>query len=480
MKVQGLLMVAGLAATFAAPASAAEPVSRDEVRSIVAEMMADAESRSTLQGGGTAGYDKGFFLASSDNKFRLNISGYTQFRYTANFQDQNNTAGGADTFSNGFNVRRAVLDFSGNAGSEDLTYRVRILQNGDGASGNGDFNIEDAWAAYGLGGGWKVRAGQFRTMFWKENNNADINTMATDRSIVDSAFGQDFSQGVGVIFNSDQIDFNLDFTDGIGSARNRLFSADRSSTTTFNTTNGAGAFTSVTTSEAADWAVSGRAEYTFAGDKNQLKDYTSAQDEKFAGNVGIGGFFQQSANNGTANVTPPTNTQIVNNLTGFTIDAQVEGNGFGAFVGGVGTIRDFRSAGNDVGTLNDYGFLAQVNFRVLPKTDIFARYELLGIDNDHGAPLGGSVTATESQKYYQFITAGVTQYIVGTHTKLTVDAVFALNRTASDANTQRLDGTGNVIGNPGLNQGPSGNTIGLFGSNRGIEVALRAQLQVAF
>ena len=114
--VIGLLLVAGLAA----PAISAEPVSRDEVRAMVAEMMSDAETRSTLlQGGATSGYDRNFFLASADNKYRLNISGFTQIRYTANYSDSVDEGTGND-YRGGFNLRRTVVGFNGNAGSENL------------------------------------------------------------------------------------------------------------------------------------------------------------------------------------------------------------------------------------------------------------------------------------------------------------------------------------------------------------------------
>jgi len=470
MKVQGLLMVCGLAAAVVAPAFAAEPVSRDEVRAIVSEMMADAESRSTLQGGGTAGYDKGFFLASSDNKFRLNVSGYTQFRYTANYQDKNNTAAGSDGFSHGFGVRRGVIAFTGNAGSEDINYKVRINSN-NGA----DVILEDAWASFGMGGGWKLRAGQYRSAFFKEANNADQFSMATERSIVHSAFGQSYGQGLGLVFNSDQFDFMVDFSDGIGAGNtNRSFLGDRTGTTTFNTDlnpGGVQTFGAVTTSAAADYSVVARGEFTFAGDKKNLQDYTSKQDEKFAGNVGFSGLFEGSANNG--NATLGTNNDVSSQLMGATIDAQVEGNGFGAFVAVVGTSRNFSSADAafaSAKTLTDFGLVAQANYRFLPNSEFFGRYEMLMLDKDHGGAAGAAT------KKYQFVTAGFTQYIVGNTTKFTVDAVTGLNRTASDANQTRLDGVGNIIGGTGL----GANTLGLTGTNRGIEVALRAQLQVSF
>jgi len=89
-----LFLLAGAALSMGASAALADntSVSRDEVRAIVSEMMQDAETRSSLlQGGVTGGHDGKFFLASSNGDFRLNVGGFTQFRYFANFRDDNST-----------------------------------------------------------------------------------------------------------------------------------------------------------------------------------------------------------------------------------------------------------------------------------------------------------------------------------------------------------------------------------------------------
>ncbi|TVQ55126.1 MAG: hypothetical protein EA377_04050, partial [Phycisphaerales bacterium] len=53
----------------------------NEVRALVHDVLADADTRASLmQSGMTAGHDGRFFLASSDGNFRMNISGRTQLR----------------------------------------------------------------------------------------------------------------------------------------------------------------------------------------------------------------------------------------------------------------------------------------------------------------------------------------------------------------------------------------------------------------
>jgi len=72
-------------------------LSADETRALVAEMLADAETRSSLlQNSATAGHDGKFFLASPDGNFRLNIGGQIQFRYNTVFLDDDTRTAGDD------------------------------------------------------------------------------------------------------------------------------------------------------------------------------------------------------------------------------------------------------------------------------------------------------------------------------------------------------------------------------------------------
>ena len=56
-----------------------------EIRGIVQDVLADADSRTSFQDSGAmAGWNKGFFLASPDGNFKLKISGQVQVRYILN------------------------------------------------------------------------------------------------------------------------------------------------------------------------------------------------------------------------------------------------------------------------------------------------------------------------------------------------------------------------------------------------------------
>ena len=79
----------------------------DQVRDLVHDVLADADTRSSLQGSGvTAGYDGGAFLQSADGNWKLKINGQVQARWLYNRAD------GQDS-EHGFEQRRTKAIFSG-------------------------------------------------------------------------------------------------------------------------------------------------------------------------------------------------------------------------------------------------------------------------------------------------------------------------------------------------------------------------------
>ncbi|MEM9081968.1 MAG: hypothetical protein AAGB34_00110, partial [Planctomycetota bacterium] len=98
---------------------------RDEVRAIVAEMMADAETRSSLlANGGGAGWDDGFYIKSEDGNFKLKVGGWAQFRYVANFRDTALAGTSGDDTEHGFNATRTRINFKGHVIDPSLFYKL--------------------------------------------------------------------------------------------------------------------------------------------------------------------------------------------------------------------------------------------------------------------------------------------------------------------------------------------------------------------
>ncbi len=490
---KGLFLLAGAAVSLNSVALANAPVSKDEVRAIVAEMLADAETRSSLQGSGaTAGYDKKFFIGSANGDFRMNFSGYGQFRYTLNFRDSSNEdetgsgddryAGGyptaGDEFNPGFSVRRAALQFDGNVINPDLMYQVRISYDTRLEStstvevdSGGDFagtststsvdsrlQFDDIFFTYRLGNGWYVKWGQFKAPFLKEELNSENYTMSADRGMVNLYFTQDRSQGVALGYKNDNWWLEGMISDGIRTS-NTPFGD------TFNNTN--------------DIALTGRVEYLFAGTREQLKDYTSKQDENLAAYIG-GAIHWQHQNNDPSKTAfnRPIGQPANRSILGFTVDGQVEGSGLSLYVAGVfGYTRarnvqidadlDGVADGTNSENFGDFGVTVQGAWRFWEDTEFFTRWDGLFLDDDRNL---------FDRDQFNFITFGFNHYYSGHAMKITLDCVLATNHTVGLTNSPNSAwfGNSNVIN---LN---SSDATGLLGTARGVEAAVRLQAQVMF
>ena len=119
-QTKSLVLLAGAALSLSATAAFAQ--NNDQVRSVVAEALADAETRSSLLSAGDAGHDGRFFI--SGDGYRLNVYGLLQTRYIADFRDDQNTGFNNDETEQGFQVRRAKLGFSGDV-NKDWFFNVR-------------------------------------------------------------------------------------------------------------------------------------------------------------------------------------------------------------------------------------------------------------------------------------------------------------------------------------------------------------------
>ena len=96
----------------------------DEIRSLVHDVLADADTRASLQGSGaTAGYNDGFTIGSADGNWSMKINGLLQTRW---YSDTVSVDTGAvpDVDNDGFETSRALLNFSGTIAG-DYSYNVR-------------------------------------------------------------------------------------------------------------------------------------------------------------------------------------------------------------------------------------------------------------------------------------------------------------------------------------------------------------------
>ena len=166
----------------------------EATRQLVHEVLADADTRASLQGDGSP--------------VTVNVHGFLQTRYSYN-------GGGGLESNRGFSIPRARLILSG-----DL-YNWEYKVSGQWSDATNNFDLKDAYAQGGLFGG-TLRVGQFKAPFMREVLVSQEDTLMTDRSIVSNQFGQGRSQGVQWSKDFGMLDFAAAYTDG------------------FNTDNGAG------------------------------------------------------------------------------------------------------------------------------------------------------------------------------------------------------------------------------------------------
>lgn len=413
------LLVAG-AACVLTPAVATAGTSADEVRSIVAEMMADAQTRSSLlQSGGSAGYDGGFMIAGAGGDYALKIKALLQTRYTAFIQDdQDNPA--FDDFQGGFSQPRARLAFTGNAVSEKLVYKIQ----GEFGSvlNGGTFNLLDAYVGYNFDNGWGLYGGQVRLpVLWEDVISQGGGQLAVDASITNEVFNPGYSQAAWLHYSDEAWRGWFAFSDGAGSAN-----------TDFN-------------ASPADYALTTRIEFLFDGNWGQFNTMSSMPGSDFGAKLGLAVHYQDGANTpagGEAKVIP------------YSADLMLQGDGwnvYGAFIG------RYIEINGVAGDLNDYGVVLQGGM-FIPDTDweLFARYDGVFVDDDYA-----------NNDNFNTLTVGTNWFWHGQAARFTFDVQYYFDSTVdSDPVNGVAAGTGpDVSLVPTVDDGA---------------VALRAQFQLLF
>ena len=146
-----------------------------EIRGIVTDVLADAETRSSLQGA-TSGYNGGFMLASSDGNFSMKINVLQQMRWSFNDNDVDQAYG--------FENKRTRLTFSGNMVDSSWTYKLGYyLGYSNSAENCGAGELADANVTKDFKNGFTVSVGQMnsstvflRSTQWSDATKASISS----------------------------------------------------------------------------------------------------------------------------------------------------------------------------------------------------------------------------------------------------------------------------------------------------------------
>lgn len=412
-----LLLVA--AAGLSVPCGA---LAQTDSRAYAAELAADAANRSSLLGeGGGAGYEKGKFSIFDDSKANLLwIGGHFQFRYNANFRDEDSAPGDNDDFTHGFNVRRTRLRMGGSIWDKNLTYQVQL----DASRSSGSWGLVDAYAQYKFENGVAVKWGQFKLPFLREENVGDQYQLAADTSVTHSVFTQGRSQAVQADYTAEQFKLTGAFSDG------------------FNTLN-----TDFDSASESDYAFTGRADWMFAGkDFKRFDDFTSFKSQDYAGVWGLAAHYQDGGE--TGGTVDRTSFSV-------TSDVQVEGAGWNAFIAGVWRNSEDNTVSDE--DFNDFGTVIQGGFFVSDQTELFARLDITWADE-------GRAATDEPNDTFHTLTGGVNYYVSPeSHAcKFTADVQYFFNPEAD------------------LSIVSSSTATGLLADTEEGQLNLRLQMQVVF
>jgi hypothetical protein len=353
----------------------------EEVKSLIMEVLSDANLRASLAGDGmTAGHDgKHFFLQSADGAFALYLKGQIDFRYIWNSQDTSGPA--VDEDEGGFQIRRLKLKASGHISSPKFKYEVSLATDRD----DGSMSLDGYEISHQINDNLQIAAGLIKLPMLTEELNSSRKLLAVERTPTNEFFTLNQSEGVLLSYDDGPILINFMISDG---ANSEITDFDE---------------------DTSEIALTGRIDYLVHGKRSQGKDFTGwSGEEQF---LNIGGAYHLEYGDGR-------------NIGGadyhaHTIDVRWENgplNLFAAYMGATVDSDEATTADRDM-----TGFVVQGGVHVVPdKVEFFGQW--FTIDGD-----------ISGEEEFDGWVAGVNYYINGHRTKFTADVIF-LNEMLPSSN----------------------------------------------
>ncbi len=478
----------------------------EHIRSLVQDVLADADTRATLQGSGaTSGYDDGFFIRSGDGQWSMRINGVFQQRWNVGHQSgsangvirtypgvgtvslpsaSSNPVSGDYNTAFGFETTRMVSELSGtmpgntffsarleyspyNGGgfTSDLTNPNNWTVNGGGIPGNPytlDYSgshrgggvtqgpLEWAFAGWHLDDDWSVQIGRQKFQVTRNFIVKPEDQQAIERS------ASSYYWATSTVTNG------IKLVGDLGSARTNVMVSNGSASEGSNESwiaNGHG------------WGVTGRAEFLLAGDWKQFERIGTSPGEAEGVLLGLGAGYLRNSDQTRDNWLVSTDLSYQSdggwNLYG-TITAGDNNNGLGSDLNsmvnsspGITTFNGFQD--ND-GT--SVGFEVGTGAYVSDATELYGRWQWLSPGIGAGdTPL--SLAGNPSAKL-NMLTFGVNHYLVNPQVKLSIDWTWSF----TDPSTAFAYGNG------------SWGYTGLWASKNGLTTGslwlLRTQMQLSF
>lgn len=378
-----LVTLAGAALGLGASGALAQS---DAGKAYSAELSADAVTKTQY-----FAKANGFTITDGTNKLR--VSGFTQFRYNLNFRDDpSGTVGHDSGFTNGFELPRTRVIFSGNVLDPNLSFKVEG-QFSDSSEGN--FNLLDAFAAYKYSDEFTVAIGQFQIPLMREWYLSPFGVQGSDFGVVTDVFNPGYSQGLWMTYQADAFKAIVAFDDGANTAG-----------TTF------------TSGAEADYAVTARLEGKLSGDWARFNDMSSwKSDNGVASLLGLGFHYQHNGN--TAH--PFSGAVPQGSLIEATFDASIEFAGANLYGAVVWTHSDPDNGGGN--ETDDFGVELAGGFFVADQDEIFGRWDWVAPDSDRA-----------NDDDFNALTVGWNHYLVpdSNAAKFTTELMWCLNDPGSN------------------------------------------------
>jgi len=423
-----------------------------EIRGIVQDVLADSQTRTSLQDSGAmAGYKagNGFFLSSQNGSFTMHIKGQVQARWVMSHigDDENtvpNTFAGDNNTDWGFQVRRAKVKFQGNVVDKTWHYQVNgeFGQNGNG----GAFQFQEAMITHDMNDNMSLTFGQFKAPWLREELVSSANQLAVERSLVNEYFNMDRVVGVMLGYKTDAWKLDVAYNNG--------------GLTPFNNPNQVGGVgNAYTNTSSADnptkYAVQGRFEYKMSGDWSDFDSFTSSPGDDQAMMFGFGAMTQ------SWNGTLAGQVSDEASVWGVTADFSAKFSGVSIFAAVTYQNYDFgttlNNAGNEIGSINPWGFVGQVGYSLNDEWEVFGRFSWA---NNRGVDAPAGAAAVDADAKLSLLTVGA-NYFINSNVKFTADWGLNLNDSLSGVWVDQA-------------------ATGWRETNAGNEWVLRAQLQLLF
>jgi len=355
-----------------------EEQQQEQVRDLIREVLADAETRAALQEGGvSAGInEKGDIFFKGDG-FEAKLGAHLQVRYIWNSREED---GAIDEDVAGFQIRRAKLKAKGKWEDPGVYWGFSLAGDRDDA----EMLFEDYYAGWEISDGLKVRAGRFKQPFARVNLTSSTKQQTVERSLANEFFNVDRSEGIEVEWALGEMFLVRGaFNDGIDA---ELSDFDEN---------------------VVDFGVTGRVDVKLAGDWKQADDFTAWSGQPFGAFVGGAVHYQEGESDSAFE-----DEEVLL----LTADGSIETGGLNVF----GAVY-YSDPDGGASPEEAWGFEASAGFNIDDTFEPFGRYEFIDID-------GGEEISV--------LTFGVNYYQKKHDSKFTVDVVYAFDEiTALDPST---------------------------------------------